>query len=146
MAKKGKDQGIEKRVQVSYSAADKVLGLLFLETTINSQMDGEVPHFKKVAEITNIPRTTLNDWWKKKETILKLAGSAADNMPMIAVQAMSCEIPRIIAAIARKDYNKMSTRDLTSLLTQYIRNTRLLSGQSTGNNAHVHYISPVVKK
>ena len=134
---------IPKRETNKYTVDEKLLSISLLEAS-RRDMDGILtPEYHKMESLLNVPYSTLRNWWKDKDRILKQSEAIVNHIAEAVAVKISIELVHLINSISGT-YDSMENRDKINLLNSYITKLRLLQGRSTSNIAVKHdYIPPI---
>ena len=126
--------------------------LMFLEVFQKEDpITGDMkPMFTYVSDVLGINRSTLQNWWDKKDELMAQQSTMMiQGMEYISTNFM-VELIRMTQALSAVDYTKMLTgapadmKNFITLLNTLVNKLRLLSNQSTTNVAHEHKVQMVV--
>jgi len=126
--------------------------LMFLEVfQRESPVSGElVPMYAHISRMLDIPKSTLKQWWKRKEEIQSQQSTMmTKGMDYIGTNFM-VEMIRMTQAMSTIDYSEMlngkpaDVKNFITLLNTLVNKIRLLTNQSTNNVAHEHRVQMVI--
>tara|TARA_R110000744_G_scaffold100305_2_gene193339 strand:- start:4922 stop:5521 length:600 start_codon:yes stop_codon:yes gene_type:complete len=135
-----------------YRIDEQHLALMFLEAFQNEDKStGELkPLFTRVEEMIGIPKSTLIDWWRKKDEITAQRTTTITQGLNYISTAMMVEMMRMTQAMATIDYRELTNgkpqdmHNFISLFNTLINKFRLMNNQSTSNVAHNHEVELVL--
>ena len=135
-----------------YRIDEQHLALMFLEAFQNEdKYSGELkPLFYRVEQMLSIPRTTLRDWWDKREDIMAQQSTTIRQGMNYLSTSMMVELIRMTQAMTTVDYKALlngkpqDMHNFISLFNTLINKFRLLTNQSTNNVSHNHEVELVV--
>ena len=135
-----------------YRIDQQHFALMFLEVfQRESPVSGElVPMYAHISRMLDIPKTTLKQWWKRKEEIQSQQSTMmTKGMDYIGTNFMA-EMIRMTQAMSTIDYSEMlngkpaDVKNFITLLNTLVNKIRLLTNQSTNNVAHEHRVQMVI--
>jgi len=135
-----------------YRIDQQHFALMFLEVfQRESPMTGDlIPMYAHVARMLDIPKTTLKQWWKRKEEIQAQQSTMMNKgMDYLGTNFM-VEMIRMTQAMSTIDYTEMlngkpaDVKNFITLLNTLVNKIRLLTNQSTNNVAHEHRVQMVI--
>ena len=135
-----------------YRIDQQHFALMFLEVfQRESPVSGElVPMYAHISRMLDIPKTTLKQWWKRKEEIQSQQSTMmTKGMDYIGTNFM-VEMIRMTQAMSTIDYTEMlngkpaDVKNFITLLNTLVNKIRLLTNQSTNNVAHEHRVQMVI--
>jgi len=135
-----------------YRIDQQHFALMFLEVfQRESPMTGDlIPMYAHVARMLDIPKTTLKQWWKRKEEIQAQQSTMMNKgMDYLGTNFM-VEMIRMTQAMSTIDYSEMlngkpaDVKNFITLLNTLVNKIRLLTNQSTNNVAHEHRVQMVI--
>jgi hypothetical protein len=141
-----------KPVEGKYRIDQQHFALMFLEVfQRESPMTGElIPMYAHVSTMLDIPKTTLKQWWKRKEELqAQQSTMMIQGMEYIGTNFM-VEMIRMTQALSTVDYSEMlsgkpaDVKNFITLLNTLVNKIRLLTNQSTTNVAHDHKVQMVI--
>mgnify|MGYP003146716368 CR=1 FL=1 len=135
-----------------YRIDEQYFALMFLEAFQNEdKVTGDlVPLFNRVEQMIGIPKSTLRDWWAKKEEIMSQRTTVLQQGLNYISTAMMMEMMRMTQAMATIDYSELVSgkpqdmHNFISLFNTLINKFRLMNNQSTSNVAHQHEVELVI--
>ena len=135
-----------------YRIDQQHFALMFLEVfQRESPMTGDlIPMYAHIARMLDIPKTTLKQWWKRKEEIQAQQSTMMNKgMDYLGTNFM-VEMIRMTQAMSTIDYTEMlngkpaDVKNFITLLNTLVNKIRLLTNQSTNNVAHEHRVQMVI--
>ena len=135
-----------------YRIDQQHFALMFLEGfQRESPVSGElVPMYAHISRMLDIPKSTLKQWWKRKEEIQSQQSTMmTKGMDYIGTNFM-VEMIRMTQAMSTIDYSEMlngkpaDVKNFITLLNTLVNKIRLLTNQSTNNVAHEHRVQMVI--
>tara|TARA_Y100000361_G_C11063110_1_gene291555 strand:+ start:150 stop:761 length:612 start_codon:yes stop_codon:yes gene_type:complete len=135
-----------------YRIDQQHFALMFLEVfQRESPVSGElVPMYAHISRMLDIPKSTLKQWWKRKEEIQSQQSTMmTKGMDYIGTNFM-VEMIRMTQAMSTIDYSEMlngkpaDVKNFITLLNTLVNKIRLLTNQSTNNVAHEHRVQMVI--
>ena len=135
-----------------YRIDQQHFALMFLEVfQRESPVSGElVPMYAHISRMLDIPKTTLKQWWKRKEEIQAQQSTMMNKgMDYLGTNFM-VEMIRMTQAMSTIDYTEMlngkpaDVKNFITLLNTLVNKIRLLTNQSTNNVAHEHRVQMVI--
>lgn len=135
-----------------YRIDQQHFALMFLEVfQRESPVSGElVPMYAHISRMLDIPKTTLKQWWKRKEEIQAQQSTMMNKgMDYLGTNFM-VEMIRMTQAMSTIDYSEMlngkpaDVKNFITLLNTLVNKIRLLTNQSTNNVAHEHRVQMVI--
>ena len=135
-----------------YRIDQQHFALMFLEVfQRESPVNGElVPMYAHISRMLDIPKTTLKQWWKRKEEIQSQQSTMMNKgMDYLGTNFM-VEMIRMTQAMSTIDYSEMlngkpaDVKNFITLLNTLVNKIRLLTNQSTNNVAHEHRVQMVI--
>ena len=135
-----------------YRIDQQHFALMFLEVfQRESPVSGElVPMYAHISRMLDIPKSTLKQWWKRKEEIQSQQSTMmTKGMDYIGTNFM-VEMIRMTQAMSTIDYTEMlngkpaDVKNFITLLNTLVNKIRLLTNQSTNNVAHEHRVQMVI--
>ena len=135
-----------------YRIDQQHFALMFLEVfRRESPVSGElVPMYAHISRMLDIPKTTLKQWWKRKEEIQAQQSTMMNKgMDYLGTNFM-VEMIRMTQAMSTIDYTEMlngkpaDVKNFITLLNTLVNKIRLLTNQSTNNVAHEHRVQMVI--
>ena len=109
-----------------------------------------VPMYAHVSSMLDIPKTTLKQWWSRKEEIQAQQSTMMNKgMDYLGTNFM-VEMIRMTQAMSTIDYSEMlngkpaDVKNFITLLNTLVNKIRLLTNQSTNNVAHEHRVQMVI--
>ena len=135
-----------------YRIDQQHFALMFLEVfQRESPVNGElVPMYAHISRMLDIPKTTLKQWWKRKEEIQSQQSTMMNKgMDYLGTNFM-VEMIRMTQAMSTIDYTEMlngkpaDVKNFITLLNTLVNKIRLLTNQSTNNVAHEHRVQMVI--
>ena len=135
-----------------YRIDQQHFALMFLEVfQRESPMTGDlIPMYAHIARMLDIPKTTLKQWWKRKEEIQAQQSTMMNKgMDYLGTNFM-VEMIRMTQAMSTIDYSEMlngkpaDVKNFITLLNTLVNKIRLLTNQSTNNVAHEHRVQMVI--
>jgi len=127
-----------------YDLAAKLKALAFLDAS-QRELDGVlVPQFLENSRELGIPESTLRFWWKKRMEIYRLSEASLTKLPEAVAVRLAFGMLKILDLMDERIENgHIATRDLIQYFKESASKFRLLTGGSTENFAHLHYIQPI---
>lgn len=128
---------------VNYSSIDQKLAVELMAYDARIFGDELTPKYTQWSNILNIPKTTLRDWWQRRDEIMESGNALGDQLPNIIAQKMQAGILLAIEELYTR-LPKMSTRDMLDYIKTVFPIQRLLTGKSTQNiEKKISYTPPV---
>ena len=127
---------------VNYTIIDMQLAVELMSYDAR-EYGGEItPKYTQWSNLLNIPKTTLYEWWQKREEIMESGSLLGEQLPLITARKMQSGILQAIE-ILQSRFDKMSTRDLLDYIKTVFPIQRLLTGKSTQNvSKSISYTPP----
>ena len=135
-----------------YRIDQQHFALMFLEVfQRESPVNGElVPMYAHISRMLDIPKTTLKQWWKRKEEIQSQQSTMMNKGMDYLGTTFMVEMIRMTQAMSTIDYSEMlngkpaDVKNFITLLNTLVNKIRLLTNQSTNNVAHEHRVQMVI--